>query len=92
MNKNINPEMNIVHLKNAIDDLYQDSFYNDAEPYLSEVVNLKIARERLTTIISHVETAGDHLEKLAEQVAYERKIDEEIKSLYQSGDKRIAKL
>ena len=95
MNKHpskINPEVNIVHLKNAIDDLYQDSFYNDAEPYLTEVVNLKIARERLTTIILHVEKAGENLEKLAEQVEYERKLDEEIISLYQSGDRRIAKL
>jgi hypothetical protein len=91
MSKQIDSESNLVHLKNAIDDLYQDAFYNDVDPYVAEVVHIDLAIERLKTIKILIEKRLAHIEKTATQVEYERRMEEEIISLYQTGDNKFAK-
>jgi hypothetical protein len=91
MSKQIDSESNLVHLKNAIDDLYQDAFYNDVDPYVAEVVHIDLAIERLKTIKILIEKRLAHIEKTATQVEYERKMEEDIISLYQTGDNKFAK-
>jgi|TARA_R100001163_G_C5016224_1_gene160445 hypothetical protein len=91
MSKQIDSESNLVHLKNAIDDLYQDAFYNDVDPYVAEVVHIDLAIERLKTIKILIEKRLAHIEKTATQVEYERRMEEDIISLYQTGDNKFAK-
>jgi hypothetical protein len=91
MSKQIDSESNLVHLKNAIDDLYQDAFYNDVDPYVAEVVHIDLAIERLKTIKILIEKRLAHIKKTATQVEYERRMEEDIISLYQTGDNKFAK-
>ena len=82
-NKQIDSESNLVHLNNSVDDLYQDAFYNNVDPYVAQVVHIDLAIERLKTIKILIENRLSVLDKQAEQMEYERKIEREIVSLYQ---------
>tara|TARA_R110002020_G_scaffold32222_3_gene99346 strand:- start:43 stop:321 length:279 start_codon:yes stop_codon:yes gene_type:complete len=90
-NKQIDSESNLVHLKNSVDDIYQDVFYNDPDPYVAEVVHIDLAIERLKTIKILIENRSAYVEIEAEKAEYERRIEREIVSLYQPKNKKSAK-